>query len=375
MSLCAAVVIVTARSGGKSPRGGSLPAAITTRASGAKRRPVYKHSVVRGGVYSAVETQTVAAKDDVVREHYRGIRMDRLKVVHAERAQARFMSYRRGNKVFWTSRRVSVPAGEALLTDGYAFIRARCGNRIDEVRHLPVMDGAKAPDLAELDQTEETGETSLASLKIESPKFDTAPSALALLEGSDAVAMPYAAAGEEVAEMMSGLSSGPGGVGYAGSPRKDEGSLTPESLLAEFRYPQAVELWPGMALQSPVPSVPSLLLSSDPTSPGSPVTGSPTTEASEAASENSGGSGAISEALTDTPAERPIGQPGSGSNSTLDLVQLSEESRDGTNGDRTESETGNSSAVPEPGSLQMAAVALAALTGAVIWRRVRSSIV
>jgi hypothetical protein len=43
------------------------------------------------------------------------------------------VSYRLGDRVFWTRNPVRLAEGEAVLTDGGAIVRARCGNRISDV--------------------------------------------------------------------------------------------------------------------------------------------------------------------------------------------------------------------------------------------------
>jgi hypothetical protein len=46
-----------------------------------------------------------------------------------------FVSYRIGNEVFWTRKKLRLAKGEKLITDGVNFARTRCGNRISETPH------------------------------------------------------------------------------------------------------------------------------------------------------------------------------------------------------------------------------------------------
>jgi PEP-CTERM motif-containing protein len=49
-----------------------------------------------------------------------------------------FVSYRVGNRIYWTKNKTLVPRGEMLITDGTHFARTRCGNRISERPMGPV---------------------------------------------------------------------------------------------------------------------------------------------------------------------------------------------------------------------------------------------
>ena len=61
-----------------------------------------------------------------------------------------YVSYRIGDRVFWTRKPVRIPAGETLLTDGETEIRARCGNAVSDLAREPVSD--VEPMAAELDE-------------------------------------------------------------------------------------------------------------------------------------------------------------------------------------------------------------------------------
>jgi hypothetical protein len=72
------------------------------------------------------------AADPVVATHYEGI-----KVGDATRSQLSgfrraHLSYRVGNRVYWTRRKVLLRPGEPVLTDGTHLVRAGCGNRIED---------------------------------------------------------------------------------------------------------------------------------------------------------------------------------------------------------------------------------------------------
>lgn len=96
------------------------------------RRVVYPYSVIAGGVYSAQELKEAVSKDPVVADHYAGFRGDRARIVELPAEKAAYVSYRIGNEVFWTKKKIKLVKGEKLITDGENYVRARCGNRISE---------------------------------------------------------------------------------------------------------------------------------------------------------------------------------------------------------------------------------------------------
>lgn len=96
-------------------------------------RPVYPYSVIAGGVKDGRELKWMADHDPLVRQHYAGFDYDHARVVRLALARTAYVSYRIGNKVYWTRHRIALHKGEALITDGRITARARCGNRVEEV--------------------------------------------------------------------------------------------------------------------------------------------------------------------------------------------------------------------------------------------------
>ena len=93
-------------------------------------RPVYRYSVVDGGVYSAAEMTRVVATDSVVADHYRGIDVANVRAERVAKPTMAYMSYRRNGTIYWTKHKVQLQQGETILTDGNSQVRARCGNCI-----------------------------------------------------------------------------------------------------------------------------------------------------------------------------------------------------------------------------------------------------
>ncbi|HEX8786842.1 MAG TPA: hypothetical protein VF793_11715, partial [Telluria sp.] len=110
----------------------SLPAAH----AGAHR--IYPYSVVPGGVSGRAELMHVLQTDQVVAQHYAGLQVASTRVVTVSKPRAVYVSYRKGDQVYWTSKKMMLAQGETLLSDGSSEIRTRCGNRISDVPRLPV---------------------------------------------------------------------------------------------------------------------------------------------------------------------------------------------------------------------------------------------
>jgi hypothetical protein len=98
-------------------------------------RPIYPYSVIAGGAYSPGELQYAHGKDDVVRTHYSDFDVNHAKIVTLTDDRFQYVSYRLKDHIFWTKKRLRIPKGELLLTDGVNFARARCGNRLSDTPH------------------------------------------------------------------------------------------------------------------------------------------------------------------------------------------------------------------------------------------------
>ena len=96
-------------------------------------RQIYPYSVVPGGVEDARELKWVAEHDPIVAAHYAGFDYDHARVVRLVLARTAYVSYRIGNHVYWTRRRITLHKGEKVITDGKITARARCANRVEEV--------------------------------------------------------------------------------------------------------------------------------------------------------------------------------------------------------------------------------------------------
>ena len=116
-----------------------------------KTRRVYPYSIVPGGLADRKELVHAIVMDKVVAVHYAAFEADKATVETVRKPRAVYVSYRKGDKVYWTAKKLHLAEGETLLSDGKNEIRGRCGNRISDVPQQPVE--ARGPSEEELDSS------------------------------------------------------------------------------------------------------------------------------------------------------------------------------------------------------------------------------
>jgi hypothetical protein len=92
--------------------------------------PYYRYSIIPGGAYSQTELRQALASDKVAAAHFADFRVADTRVTTLDQDRYSYVSYRIGDRVFWTSQPVLLLKGEELLTDGVHLARTRCGNRL-----------------------------------------------------------------------------------------------------------------------------------------------------------------------------------------------------------------------------------------------------
>jgi hypothetical protein len=117
-------------------------------------RKVYPYSVIPGGVQSAADLKNSLTNDSVVAKHYEDFEVERTHVTRLNQDRLLYVSYRLGDRVFWTKKPLLLPKGEAVITDGEHLARTRCGNRLSEAPAGPVLAAgpefeAGPPEVAE----------------------------------------------------------------------------------------------------------------------------------------------------------------------------------------------------------------------------------
>lgn len=108
-----------------------IPSASDTN-RGSNRRPVYPYSIIPGGIRSVEELKIAIVRDPVVKAHYRDFNLRKAHMVRLTKDRAVHVSYRRGDKIYWTKRKLKIYKGETVITDGEHMSRTRCANRITD---------------------------------------------------------------------------------------------------------------------------------------------------------------------------------------------------------------------------------------------------
>jgi hypothetical protein len=121
---------------------GILPVTVNEDAS---RKSFYPYSVIPGGVHSIEELRSAIARDPVVSAQYAAFRLVNARIIQLERESAMHVTYRRGDKIYWTQRELLLPKGELLITDGSETALARCGNMIAETIDDPASPNEPTP--------------------------------------------------------------------------------------------------------------------------------------------------------------------------------------------------------------------------------------
>src|SRR5580704_13226396 len=101
-------------------------------------RAVYPYSVIPGGANSSKELVAALRIDSVARGHYADFDAAAARIVRVAANRKAYVSYRKGDQIFWTRTQVNLRAGETLLSDGEHLARTRCGNRVSAVPRSPV---------------------------------------------------------------------------------------------------------------------------------------------------------------------------------------------------------------------------------------------
>ena len=206
--------------------GGRLEQASLKGAGGA--RPVFRHSVIPGGVFTPQELQNALTQDAVAAAHYQGLDAGRLRTETVQQARYAYVSYRKDDQIYWTRNKVRISEGETILTDGTTEVRARCGNCISEEPRFPVADAE--PDVAELDRLVDDPfdqqNASLSALVREALESSLSALGRAVSPGSSGTGTPNNASGTGA---LASAGSGVGTPGAGGARARSAQSTDPVS--------------------------------------------------------------------------------------------------------------------------------------------------
>lgn len=113
-----------------------VPHQISVQAKEEKRK-VYPYSIVPGGAITVVEARR-AMRDPAVCDHYAQFDLKKLKQVVLTADLSGYVSYKLGDKIYWTAKQVRLKAGETVFTDGQNIVRGRCLNCYSAHPMLPI---------------------------------------------------------------------------------------------------------------------------------------------------------------------------------------------------------------------------------------------
>jgi hypothetical protein len=91
------------------------------------KRKVYPYSIVPGGAEDLAQAKRFMS-DPAVKANYADIDFAQLKQVKLTTNLSGYVSYRWGEKFYWTRKALTLKAGETVFTDGVHIVRGRCLN-------------------------------------------------------------------------------------------------------------------------------------------------------------------------------------------------------------------------------------------------------
>ena len=115
-----------------------VPAVLTRRTLVVteEKRKVYPYSIVPGGARTVEEAKR-AMSDPAVRLQYAAFDLKNLREVTLTSDLVGYVSYRYGDKIFWTAKKLRLKAGETVFTDGQHIARGRCLNCYSAMPMMP----------------------------------------------------------------------------------------------------------------------------------------------------------------------------------------------------------------------------------------------
>ncbi|HTS31286.1 MAG TPA: hypothetical protein VMH81_35680 [Bryobacteraceae bacterium] len=117
-------------------------------------RRIYPYSIIPGGAFSKEELVAALASDPVAESHYQEFERAKIRTTRSPFVRPVYLSYRKGNQIYWTSHTVALTDGETLLTDGSLYARSRCGNRISLSPQKPVAQEEPLPTTLDTPENE-----------------------------------------------------------------------------------------------------------------------------------------------------------------------------------------------------------------------------
>jgi hypothetical protein len=101
------------------------------------KRKIYPYSIVPGGAANVHEAR-IDMSDPTVKAQYAGFNLDQLREEKLKTNLVGYVSYRMGDHIYWTAKKLTLRAGETVFTDGTHIARGRCLNCYSALPMSPV---------------------------------------------------------------------------------------------------------------------------------------------------------------------------------------------------------------------------------------------
>ncbi len=110
---------------------------VTTMVVEQVKRKVYPYSIVPGGAEDLRQAKQ-SMTDPAIQGHYANVDLSQLKQVKLTENLSGYVSYRWGEKIYWTAKKITLHAGETVFTDGKHIVRGRCLNCYSALPMQPI---------------------------------------------------------------------------------------------------------------------------------------------------------------------------------------------------------------------------------------------
>jgi hypothetical protein len=133
-------------------------------------RKVYPYSIVPGGALNLDEAKR-AMNEPSVKSDYANFNFVQLRQVKLAKNLLGYVSYRSGEKIYWTSKMLTVRVGETVYTDGVRLVRGRCLNFYSPYPMLPIRPDEPTEKILDTPVEMPVIAYSFAKLPVETPEL------------------------------------------------------------------------------------------------------------------------------------------------------------------------------------------------------------
>jgi hypothetical protein len=140
-------------------------------------RKVYPYSIVAGGAATLEEAKLAMHRSDV-RANYTNVDFAKLREVKLTTNLSGYVSYRYGEKIYWTAKKLTLRAGETVFTDGVHTVRGRCLNCYSAFPMLPIRPNEPTEKLLDVPVDVPVFAYKFPLLPVETPELPAPPEEL-----------------------------------------------------------------------------------------------------------------------------------------------------------------------------------------------------